>query len=60
MDVSGHMHVNATVRPESKPVPRQSGPDQGRTEMPSFKSLATTAAIALAVVVAYDKYGNRG
>lgn len=27
--------------------------------MPSFKSLVTTAAIALAVVVAHDKYGAR-
>lgn len=47
------MHVNATVRGVTHPTP------QGEP-MPSMKSLVTTGLIALAVVVAYDKYGNRG
>lgn len=27
--------------------------------MPSFKSIVTTAVIALATIVAYEKYGSR-
>jgi hypothetical protein len=52
MDVSGHMHVNGTVR-ASNPLTHLG------VSMPSMKSLVTTAAIALAVVVGYEKYGKK-